>query len=78
MTINSFLSVKHYIRCKRLVLVSVIKSIFFMILGNASDWKLMFDTNVIASSICSRETIKIMEETNTPDGHIINLNRYII
>ncbi|XP_022165317.1 farnesol dehydrogenase-like [Myzus persicae] len=43
-------------------------------LGNTNDWKQMFDTNVIARNICSREAIKIMEELKTNEGHIININ----
>lgn len=44
------------------------------LLGNTSDWKQMFDTNVIGLSICSREVIKIMEEIKIKEGHIININ----
>lgn len=42
--------------------------------GNTSDWKQMFNTNVLALNICSREAIKIMQETNVSEGHIINVN----
>lgn len=45
-------------------------------LGDTNDMKQMFDTNVIAINICSREALKIMEETKIKDGHIINMNRY--
>ncbi|XP_015364161.1 PREDICTED: farnesol dehydrogenase-like, partial [Diuraphis noxia] len=44
------------------------------LLGNSNDWKKMFETNVIGLNICSRETIKIMEETKIKVGHIININ----
>ncbi|XP_026809481.1 farnesol dehydrogenase-like [Rhopalosiphum maidis] len=44
------------------------------LLGNTNDWKQMFDTNVIGASICSREAIKIMEEIQIKEGHIININ----
>lgn len=37
--------------------------------------KEMFDTNVIAQSICSREALKIMEEAKIKEGHIVNMNR---
>lgn len=47
----------------------------YFILGSASEWKQMFDTNVIAMNICNREAIQIMQETNISDGHIININR---
>lgn len=36
----------------------------------------MFDTNVIALNICSREAMKIMKEMEIEEGHIININRY--
>jgi len=48
---------------------------FIKLLGNTNDWKQMFDTNVIGASICSREAIKIMEEIQIKEGHIININR---
>lgn len=35
----------------------------------------MFDTNVTGLSICSREAIKIMKETECAEGHVININR---
>ncbi|VVC44137.1 Hypothetical protein CINCED_3A004145 [Cinara cedri] len=41
--------------------------------GNPGDWKLMFDTNVLASCICSKETVKIMKELKI-NGHIVNIN----
>ncbi|XP_025194727.1 farnesol dehydrogenase-like, partial [Melanaphis sacchari] len=44
------------------------------LLGNTNDWKQMFDTNVIGTNICSREAIKIMEEIQIKEGHIININ----
>ncbi|XP_060868890.1 farnesol dehydrogenase-like [Metopolophium dirhodum] len=44
------------------------------LLGNTNDWKQMFDTNVMGLNICSREAIKIMEETQIKAGHIININ----
>ncbi|NP_001155931.1 short-chain dehydrogenase/reductase-like [Acyrthosiphon pisum] len=42
-------------------------------LGNPQDWKLMFDTNVLGSSICSKEAVNIMKELKI-NGHIININ----
>ncbi|NP_001153866.1 short-chain dehydrogenase/reductase-like [Acyrthosiphon pisum] len=44
------------------------------LLGNTNDWKQMFDTNVMGLNICSREAIKIMEEIQIKEGHIININ----
>lgn len=43
------------------------------VLGNTQDWKLMFDTNVLGPSICSKEAVKIMKEFEI-NGHIININ----
>ncbi|XP_025203465.1 farnesol dehydrogenase-like [Melanaphis sacchari] len=43
------------------------------VLGNPQDWKLMFDTNVLGPSICSKEAVKVMKELKT-NGHIININ----
>lgn len=34
-----------------------------------------FQTNVLAVAICAREAVKIMQESNTDDGHIINIGR---
>ncbi|XP_060854770.1 farnesol dehydrogenase-like [Rhopalosiphum padi] len=47
------------------------------LLANTNDWKQMFDTNVISLNICSREAIKIMEETEIKEGHIININSIV-
>jgi NADP+-dependent farnesol dehydrogenase len=47
---------------------------FFFQSGNSDEWKVMFDTNVLGPSICSREAVKIMQELKTI-GHIININR---
>ncbi|XP_025197264.1 farnesol dehydrogenase-like [Melanaphis sacchari] len=47
------------------------------LLGNTNDWKQMFDTNVIGLNICSREAIKIMEEIEIKEGHIININSIV-
>jgi len=49
-----------------------------IISGNSNDWKTMFDTNVMGLNICTREAVKIMEETKIKAGHIININRYNI
>ncbi|XP_022178822.1 farnesol dehydrogenase-like [Myzus persicae] len=42
-------------------------------LGNPHDWKLMFDTNVLGPSICSKEAVNIMKELKII-GHIVNIN----
>ncbi|XP_050523999.1 dehydrogenase/reductase SDR family member 11-like [Daktulosphaira vitifoliae] len=42
--------------------------------GSTEDWKLMYETNVIGSSICSREAVKLIKEFSLEKGHIININ----
>lgn len=41
--------------------------------GNTQYWRDVFETNVIAASVASREAIKMMREHNI-DGHIIHVN----
>ncbi|XP_008576729.1 PREDICTED: dehydrogenase/reductase SDR family member 11 isoform X3 [Galeopterus variegatus] len=43
--------------------------------GSTSGWKDMFNVNVLALSICTREAYQSMKERNVDDGHIININR---
>ncbi|XP_008766291.3 dehydrogenase/reductase SDR family member 11 isoform X3 [Rattus norvegicus] len=45
--------------------------------GSTSGWKDMFNVNVLALSICTREAYQSMKERNVDDGHIININRPI-
>ncbi|KAL5243139.1 hypothetical protein ACI65C_010549 [Semiaphis heraclei] len=47
------------------------------LLGNSNDWKKMFETNVLGLNICTRESIKIMEESKIKEGHIININSVV-
>ncbi|XP_050424292.1 farnesol dehydrogenase-like [Adelges cooleyi] len=42
--------------------------------GSTTDWKLMFDTNLIGLNICSREAVKLMQHFEIERGHIININ----
>ncbi|XP_030600722.1 dehydrogenase/reductase SDR family member 11-like [Archocentrus centrarchus] len=42
--------------------------------GKTSSWKNMMDVNVLALSICTRESYQSMRERNVDDGHIININ----
>lgn len=37
-------------------------------------WREMFDTNVLALEICSREAIRAMQSKNIEGGHIINIS----
>lgn len=41
--------------------------------GNLEDWRIMFDVNVTAPLLLTKETIKSMEVFGV-DGHIININ----
>nr|BBD75697.1 dehydrogenase/reductase SDR family member 11 [Oryctolagus cuniculus] len=42
--------------------------------GSTSGWKDMFNVNVLALSICTREAYQSMKERGVDDGHIININ----
>ncbi|CAJ1065164.1 dehydrogenase/reductase SDR family member 11-like [Xyrichtys novacula] len=42
--------------------------------GRTSGWKDMFDVNVLALCICTREAYQSMKERNVDDGHIIHIN----
>lgn len=41
--------------------------------GNTDDWRIIFDVNVLAVCICTREAIKIMKQHHI-HGHVINMN----
>ncbi len=42
--------------------------------GSTESWKEMIDVNVMALSISTRESVKLMLEKNINDGHIIQLS----
>jgi len=42
--------------------------------GNFSDWKAMFEVNVLAALLCCKESINLMKANNIDDGHIINIS----
>lgn len=42
--------------------------------GAANDWKTMFNVNVLALCICTKEAVKLMREFNIDDGQIIHIN----
>lgn len=46
----------------------------FIIEGETTDFKAVFDLNILASCVCVREAVKDMRERNAM-GHIIVLNR---
>ncbi|OQV18801.1 putative Dehydrogenase/reductase SDR family member 11 [Hypsibius exemplaris] len=41
---------------------------------STSDWRRMLDLNVLSTSICTRETLKLLEQDHIEDGHIIIMN----
>lgn len=42
--------------------------------GKTSGWRNMFDVNVLALSVVTREAYQSMKERHVDDGHIININ----
>ncbi|XP_021929730.1 dehydrogenase/reductase SDR family member 11-like [Zootermopsis nevadensis] len=42
--------------------------------GPAESWKSIFDINVLALSICTKEAIQSMRDRNVDDGHIVHIN----
>ncbi|KAK7086550.1 Dehydrogenase/reductase SDR member 11 [Halocaridina rubra] len=42
--------------------------------GTPKEWREMLDVNVVALCLCTRETIKSMQERGVDDGHIIHVN----
>ncbi|XP_025425013.1 farnesol dehydrogenase-like [Sipha flava] len=42
--------------------------------GDTNDWRYLYDLNVIATTICCRESYKSMKNYGINDGHVININ----
>jgi len=42
--------------------------------GKTEDWKQMFELNILAVNICSREALRLLEKDGIKEGHIININ----
>ncbi|XP_075238669.1 farnesol dehydrogenase-like [Lycorma delicatula] len=42
--------------------------------AETDDWRLMYNVNVIALQICTREALKSMRKHNIDDGYIINIS----
>lgn len=42
--------------------------------SSSEPWRNMWEVNVLAPSICTREAVKSMRERNVDDGQIININ----
>lgn len=45
-----------------------------LLTGKTSDWKNMLDVNVLALSICTKESVKLMQEKGIKEGHIIHIS----
>jgi NAD(P)-dependent dehydrogenase (short-subunit alcohol dehydrogenase family) len=45
--------------------------------GPSENWKSIFDLNVLALSVCTKEAIQSMRERQVDDGHIVHINRYV-
>lgn len=42
--------------------------------GDLNDWKVLFDTNVLAVGMCTKQALQSMESHDVNDGHIVNIN----
>lgn len=42
--------------------------------GPAENWKAIFDLNVLALSVCTKEAIQCMRDRNVDDGHVVHVN----
>jgi NAD(P)-dependent dehydrogenase (short-subunit alcohol dehydrogenase family) len=45
--------------------------------GPTENWKFIFDLNVLALSVCTKEAIQSMKDRKVDNGHIIHINRYV-
>lgn len=45
-----------------------------IITGDVESWKNMWQVNVMALCLCTRESVKSMRDSGVDDGHIININ----
>ncbi|OQV18800.1 putative Dehydrogenase/reductase SDR family member 11 [Hypsibius exemplaris] len=41
---------------------------------STTEWRLMLDVNIMTAAICTKETLKLLDEDKVPSGHIININ----
>jgi len=46
--------------------------------GPTENWKAIFDLNVLALSVCTKEAIQCMQDRKVDDGHIVHINRYVV
>lgn len=53
-----------------------IKNKSFFLEGSTDDWRKIFDVNVMALCICTREAIKVMRQKKIA-GHIIHINSVV-
>nr|KAG5713602.1 hypothetical protein BaRGS_024650 [Batillaria attramentaria] len=45
-----------------------------LLTGQPSQWRHMFEVNVLGLLMCTKESFKLMQENNVDDGHIILVN----
>nr|UJH41144.1 farnesol dehydrogenase [Pardosa pseudoannulata] len=45
-----------------------------LLTGETSDWKRILEVNVLALCVCTRESIKLMQENDIDDGQIIHIS----
>jgi NAD(P)-dependent dehydrogenase (short-subunit alcohol dehydrogenase family) len=45
--------------------------------GPTESWRKIFDLNVLALSVCTKEALQSMKERGVDDGHIIHINRFV-
>ncbi|PNF16602.1 Dehydrogenase/reductase SDR family member 11 [Cryptotermes secundus] len=45
--------------------------------GPVEKWRKIFDLNVLALSVCTKEALQSMKEKGVDDGHIIHINRFV-
>jgi hypothetical protein len=45
--------------------------------GPTENWKAIFDLNILALSVCTKEAIQCMLDRKVDNGHIIHINRYV-
>lgn len=45
-----------------------------LLTGETSDWRHMFEVNVLGLMMCTKEAFKTMQEKNIDDGHIVIVN----
>jgi NAD(P)-dependent dehydrogenase (short-subunit alcohol dehydrogenase family) len=45
--------------------------------GPTESWRKIFNLNVLALSVCTKEALQSMKERGVDDGHIVHINRFV-